>query len=44
MVEGRETEIQIGLIVAAIAFLLGWLCGSSYYARRERKSRYKLRF
>ena len=44
MLEGHETELKIGLIIAAIAFVLGWVCGGNYYARRERKSRYKLRF
>ena len=44
MLEGHETEAKIGLIIAAIAFVLGWLCGGGYYARRERKSRHKLRF
>ena len=44
MLEGHETEVKLGLIIAATAFALGWLCGGSYYARRERKSRYKLRF
>ena len=44
MLEGHESEVKIGLIIAAIAFALGWLCGGSYYARRERKSRHKLRF
>ena len=44
MLEGHEIEFKIGLIVAAIAFALGWLCGGSYYARRERKSRHRLRF
>ena len=44
MLEGYETELKIGLIIAAIAFVLGWVCGGNYYARRERKSRYKLRF
>ena len=44
MLEGHETEAKIGLLVAGIAFALGWLCGGGYYARRERKSRYKLRF
>jgi len=44
MLEGHETEVKLGLIIAAIAFVLGWLCGGGYYARRERKSRYKLRF
>ena len=44
MLEGHETEVKIGLIIAAFAFVLGWLCGGGYYARRERKSRHKLRF
>ena len=44
MLEGHESEAKIGLIIAAIAFVLGWLCGGGYYARRERKSRHKLRF
>jgi uncharacterized protein YgiM (DUF1202 family) len=44
MLEGHESEVKIGLIIAAIAFVLGWLCGGGYYARRERKSRHKLRF
>jgi uncharacterized protein YgiM (DUF1202 family) len=44
MLEGHETEAKIGLLVAGIAFVLGWLCGGGYYARRERKSRHKLRF
>jgi len=44
MLEGHESEVKIGLIIAAIAFALGWLCGGGYYARRERKSRHKLRF
>jgi hypothetical protein len=44
MLEGRETEVKIGLIIAAFAFILGWVCGLGYYERRERKWRHKLRF
>jgi len=44
MLEGHETEVKIGLLVAGIAFALGWICGGSYFERRERKSRHKLRF
>ena len=44
MLEGHETEVKLGLIIAAIAFVLGWICGAGYHARRERKSRHKLRF
>jgi hypothetical protein len=43
MLEGHETELKIGFLIAGIAFLLGWLCGGSYYLRRERKSWRKLR-
>ncbi len=44
MLEGREAEVKIGLFIAGVAFVLGWFCGGSFYQRRERKSRYKLRF
>jgi len=44
MIEGHESEVKRGLMIAATAFLLGWLCGGGFYARRERKSRHKLRF
>ncbi|MGH7810130.1 MAG: hypothetical protein ACREP5_07630 [Candidatus Binatia bacterium] len=44
MLEGHETEVKIGLIIAAFAFILGWVCGLGYYERRERKWRHKLRF
>ena len=44
MLEGHETEVKIGLIIAAFAFVLGWICGVGYYERRERKWRHKLRF
>ncbi len=44
MLEGREAEVKIGLLIAGVAFVLGWFCGGSFYQRRERKSRYKLRF
>jgi hypothetical protein len=43
MIEGHETELKIAFLIAGIAFLLGWLCGGSYYLRRERKSWRKLR-
>ena len=43
MIEGSETELTIALAIAGIAFALGWLCGGSYYLRRERKSLRKLR-
>jgi hypothetical protein len=44
MLEGREAEVKIGLFIAGVAFAIGWFCGGSFYQRRERKSRYKLRF
>ena len=44
MLEGREAEVKIGLLIAGVAFVIGWFCGGSFYQRRERKSRYKLRF
>ncbi len=44
MLEGREAEMKIGLLIAGVAFAIGWFCGGSFYQRRERKSRYKLRF
>ena len=44
MIEGHEAEVKIAALVAAIAFVLGWFCGGSYYVRRERKARRKLRF
>ena len=44
MIEGHEAEVKIAALVATIAFVLGWFCGGSYYIRRERKARRKLRF
>jgi SH3-like domain-containing protein len=44
MIEGHEAEVKIAALVAAIAFVLGWFCGGSYYVRRERRARRKLRF
>jgi hypothetical protein len=44
MIEGHETEFKIGILIAAGSFVLGWICGGSYYVRRERKRRGKLRF
>lgn len=44
MIEGHEAEVKIAALVAALAFVLGWFCGGSYYLRRERKARHKLRF
>ena len=44
MIEGHEAEVKIAALVAALAFVLGWFCGGTYYLRRERKARRKLRF
>jgi hypothetical protein len=44
MIEGHEREFKIGVLIAVGSFALGWLCGGSYYVRRERKRRGKLRF
>ena len=44
MIEGHESEVKYGLIIVATTFVLGWLCGGAYYARRERRARHKLRF
>jgi hypothetical protein len=44
MIEGHEAEFKIGVLIAVGSFVLGWICGGSYYVRRERKRRGKLRF
>jgi hypothetical protein len=44
MIDGHEAEVKIAALVAALAFVLGWFCGGTYYLRRERKARRKLRF
>jgi len=44
MIEGHEAEVKIAALVAAIAFVLGWFSGGSYYIRRERRARRRLRF
>lgn len=43
MLEGHESEVKIGLLVAAIAFVMGWFCGGHYYIRREHKYRRRIR-
>jgi hypothetical protein len=44
MIEGHEEEFKISVVIALGSFVLGWICGGSYYVRRERKRRGKLRF
>ena len=43
ILETHESEAKIGLLVAAIAFVIGWFCGGHYYIWREHKSRRRLR-
>ena len=43
MLEGHELEVKIGLLVAGVAFVIGWFCGGHYYIRREQKHRRRLR-
>lgn len=43
ILEAHETEVKIGLIAVAVAFLLGWICGGLYAVWRERRSRRRLR-
>lgn len=43
ILEAHEAEVKIGLLVAAMAFVLGWVCGSLFAVRRERRSRRRLR-
>lgn len=43
MLDAHESEVKIGLLVAGIAFVIGWFCGGHYYIRREHKYRRRLR-
>jgi uncharacterized protein YgiM (DUF1202 family) len=43
MLDAHESEVKIGLLVAGIAFVIGWFCGGHYYIRREHKHRRRLR-
>jgi hypothetical protein len=43
MLEGHESEVKIGLLVAGVTFVIGWFCGGHYYIRREHKYRRRLR-
>jgi len=43
MLDAHESEVKIGLLVAGIAFVIGWFCGGHYYVRREHKHRRRLR-
>lgn len=43
LLEAHEAEVKIALVVAGVAFVLGWVCGGLYSVRRERKHRRRLR-
>lgn len=43
LLDAHESEVKIGLLVAGIAFVIGWFCGGHYYIRREHKHRRRLR-
>lgn len=43
MLEGHESEVKIGLLVAVVAFMIGWFSGGHYYIRREHKYRRRIR-
>ena len=43
ILEAHEAEVKIGLMIAAMAFVLGWICGGLFAVRRERRSRRRLR-
>lgn len=43
ILEAHEAEVKIGLLIAAVAFALGWIGGGLYAVRRERRSRRRLR-
>jgi uncharacterized protein YgiM (DUF1202 family) len=44
MLEGREHDLMIGAVLAVVFFFIGWICGGSYYLRRDRRQRSKIRF
>jgi len=39
----HESEVKIGVLIAGVAFVIGWFCGGHYYVRREHKYRRRLR-
>jgi hypothetical protein len=44
MLEGRENDLLLWASIAAVSFIIGWICGGNYYLRRDRTRRRKLRF
>jgi len=39
----HESEVKIGVLIAGVAFVIGWFCGGHYYIRREYRQRRRLR-
>lgn len=44
MLEGRESDLSIRLVIALVAFITGWLCGGTYHLRRQRARSRRFRF
>jgi hypothetical protein len=44
MLEGRESDLLLWLSIAVVSFMIGWILGGTYYLRRDRVRRRKLRF
>jgi hypothetical protein len=44
MLQGHGREVLFGATIATAFFCIGWFSGGSYYVRRERRRRTKLRF
>jgi hypothetical protein len=44
MLEGRQSDLIMGLSLAVVFFVVGWICGGNFYLRRDRARRRKLRF
>jgi hypothetical protein len=42
--EGRESDVMIGLAIAVVFFLVGWISGGIHARRRDRSRRTRLRF
>lgn len=44
MIEGREKEVALWILIGLCIFIAGWICGGNYYLRRDRINRTKIRF
>lgn len=44
MIEGREKEVALWILIGVCIFIAGWICGGNYYLRRDRINRTKIRF